>query len=347
MSVDPSKLNILVFKKGATGDMVAVSPSISALRHYYPNAKITLLSSKYIRNVYPQGSLSDYSIDLEDFSDTFWGYLKLLRKLRSLHFDIAICFSLYSFKYASLITFCGAKKTAGYGSTNFRYLFTNKPPFFKERRHEYTRHLDIVQSLGIELINPEPYIFYEPKHIEAAQAFYNSNGLKKENTLIMSPTASHPSKAWPQERFIKIGKRFVDTFKGKILITYAPAEKEYATQIAEAIGNSALLAPPTDVATLAALISLGGMSICNNSGAMNIAVAVKIPTLALSSTPSADWGAYGVGNITIYPFENNPDPTKHDWAQRASHEERMEIQKLITVDQVWEKLNARWEKLYS
>jgi ADP-heptose:LPS heptosyltransferase len=64
------------------------------------------------------------------------------------------------------------------------------------------------------------------------------------------------------------------------LITFGPGEEGLAKEVVSGAEGS-LLAPPTDLDELAALMELAQMSVCNNSGPMHLSVAVGTPTLGL------------------------------------------------------------------
>ncbi len=64
------------------------------------------------------------------------------------------------------------------------------------------------------------------------------------------------------------------------VVTFGPGEEGLAKNVVSRAEGS-LLAPPTDLDELAALMELAQMSVCNNSGPMHLSVAVGTPTLGL------------------------------------------------------------------
>jgi heptosyltransferase-3 len=64
------------------------------------------------------------------------------------------------------------------------------------------------------------------------------------------------------------------------VITFGPGEEALAKTVVSGAEGS-LLAPPTDLDELAAVMELAQMSVCNNSGPMHLSVAVGTPTLGL------------------------------------------------------------------
>lgn len=64
------------------------------------------------------------------------------------------------------------------------------------------------------------------------------------------------------------------------IVTWGPGEEELARAVVAA-APGALLAPPTSLDELAALMRAAGFTVCNNTGPMHLSVAVGAPTLAL------------------------------------------------------------------
>ena len=64
------------------------------------------------------------------------------------------------------------------------------------------------------------------------------------------------------------------------IVTWGPGEENLAKSVVSAAEGS-LLAPPTDLDELAALMERAQLSICNNTGPMHLSVAVGTPTLGL------------------------------------------------------------------
>lgn len=337
--------NILIFKKGALGDIIATTCGIMLLKKHYAGCKITLLSTDYSLNICPPGTIVDEFMDYYRLIEKKNGFIRLVSELRKRKFDLAINFRDKSEKDDLLIMLCGAKITIGSNDTFFSNFLTHKIPKHTTRTHEYVKQINRLKPLGVDTTFVSPYIHITQNQQDAADRFFKANGLILHKTLLIAPTASNLSKTWFAERFVAIGKRFIDKYGYHVIVTLDPNQEEICKKIAVDMGEMAVLTPLLDIGTLAAVISNSALCLCNNSGSMNISVAVHTPTLALSTTPSADWGAFGANNITIYPFENEKDEKLHDWTQKATVEERLEIQNKITIDLVWDKLNYMWDKL--
>jgi heptosyltransferase III len=74
------------------------------------------------------------------------------------------------------------------------------------------------------------------------------------------------------EALAEVGRRSI--------VTWGPGEEDIARGVVDAAPGS-VLAPPTDLDGLAALLAAAGCTVCNNSGPLHLSVAVGAPTLGL------------------------------------------------------------------
>ncbi|MFY0575310.1 glycosyltransferase family 9 protein [Cystobacter fuscus] len=96
--------------------------------------------------------------------------------------------------------------------------------------------------------------------------------------------APHPSRAFAA------GARALLASGRTPIVTWGPGEEELARSVVAA-APGALLAPPTNIDELAALMRDAGLTLCNNTGPMHLSVAVGAPTLGLFlHMDMARWG---------------------------------------------------------
>ncbi len=83
----------------------------------------------------------------------------------------------------------------------------------------------------------------------------------------------------PPEAFAAGARAFLASGR-RPLVAWGPGEESLARSVVEA-APGAVLAPPTDLDALAALLAATGCTVCNNSGPLHLSVAVGAPTLGL------------------------------------------------------------------
>lgn len=319
---------ILVIKSGALGDLIAGTTAVTALRRAYPSAAITALANSLLREVAPAGTLFDEIIPAPTTASS---YLSVIRTLRSRRFDLAVNLRWSSEGAALLARLSGARQIAGSGPSIGRWLYTVRAPNAPGRRHEFLRHLDIVAALGIETGEPEAYVHVSDDDRACASGFL---GPVTEHPVVLHPGASSPSKAWMAERFAEVAGRLRREEGARVIVTWGPGERDLASAVAREAG--AELGPPTTIGQMAALVARAELCICNYSGVMNIAMAVRTPLVALGCTSAEDWGPYGALHRTVNAAGERDSYTD---------EQRRAAMRSIAVDTVWQVVRTRHREL--
>jgi ADP-heptose:LPS heptosyltransferase len=86
------------------------------------------------------------------------------------------------------------------------------------------------------------------------------------------------------------------------LVVWGPGEEADARQVVERAGDASVLAPPTDLPTLAALLGRGRLFVGGDSGPLHLACAVGCPVLALyGATDPMVNGPWGVPSRSVFP----------------------------------------------
>jgi ADP-heptose:LPS heptosyltransferase len=322
---------ILVIKAGALGDLIAGTTAINALKRVFPSAQISALASPLMREIAPPGTLVD---EILPFPDSPRSYFAAIRTLRSRRFDAAVNLRWSSEGAALLARLSGAQEVLGSGPTIGRWLYTRKAPQFPGRRHEFLRHLDIVASLGVAVGEPEPFVYRSAEDSAFAARLFGTG--RTATVVVLHPGASNASKAWMPERYAELGRRIAVQLGARLIVTWGPGEEELAAAVAREIGPGAQLGPATTIGQLAAVVGQAALCVCNYSGVMNIAMAVRTPLVALGCTSAKDWGPYGPLHRTVNAAGERDSYTA---------EERRAAMLSISVDAVWDAVERRYREL--
>ncbi|MDD3375403.1 MAG: GT4 family glycosyltransferase PelF [Candidatus Omnitrophica bacterium] len=120
------KINILVIKFSAIGDVILVTPSLRALREKYPFAKIYCLVGKEAREILQRCPYIDDLIvyDSKDKNRGWWGIWKLARRLRRYKLDKTIDFQNNRKSHLlAFLSFC--LQRYGYKNKKWGHLLSN------------------------------------------------------------------------------------------------------------------------------------------------------------------------------------------------------------------------------
>jgi ADP-heptose:LPS heptosyltransferase len=336
MNAEPKK--ILVILWGALGDIIVATPALRAIRERYPDAHITHVTNSLMHQIAPEHVFADTIIALghtELKSIFYTGYLGF--HLSREKFDLAINLRYTSERSALLTWLSRARIRAGAGPVSSMWCYTEKLPYPPSHYHQLYRNTDIVTALGIIPRSLHPYVFCSDEHRAFAKQWFAENHLSAP-IVAMQPGASNAYRAWLPERYAEIGKRIARDFGITMIITHAPHEKAAAEFVAEQIGDAAILAPATPtVGHLAALFEQCAMVICNNSGAMHVAVAIDTPVVALhGSTELEDWQPLGEKHRSVKSpvISNEWNPAEERRAMDA-----------LSLETVWSAVSTRLKEL--
>jgi heptosyltransferase-1 len=303
---------IAIIKLSSLGDVLHALPVARALRRALPGAHLTWVveAREYaILRDHPDLD-SVVPVDTRLWRRLVWrpsGAREVLSKvgrlrerIRRASFDVAI--DLQGLLKSGLLTaYTGAPVRIGFSAGRCRErwnaLFTNRhvtPPV--SARHIVEQYLALLAPLGID---PGPVEFHVPVPAAAERRMEEllvKEGVKPGDRLVaINPGAGRANKRWPVARFSALAERLASEAGARLLLLWGPDEAFMARDIALALpGHSALLAPPTDLGELTALLKRCRLMIANDTGPLHLAAALGTPALGLFGPTSAERnGPYG------------------------------------------------------
>ena len=228
------------------------------------------------------------------------GKMRRLRgRIRAARFDVAL--DLQGLIKSGLLTaYTGAPLRIGFTADHCREslncLFTNqrvRPP--AEAVHVVDQYLALLGPLGIP---PGPVEFHVPIPARALlrmDDFLGEQGVKSRDLLVaVNPGAGRANKQWPVAHFRRLADRLASEPNVKVLVLWGPDEVHMARQIRDGSSARAILAPPTDLHELAALLRRSSLMVANDTGPLHLAAALGTPSLGLFGPTRAERnGPYG------------------------------------------------------
>jgi len=181
----------------------------------------------------------------------------------------------------------GIPQRIGYARGGRGIFLTRKipvPPRNPARLHQKFYYLDLAAALGAPTDATLP---------ELRRAVPASSDQPPTISFALCPGAEYgPAKCWPLERFVEVGKSLSE--HGRIVILGAAGDAARAAQLAELLPGSVNRAGQTTLAEFMAELETASLVISNDSGAMHLASALGVPTVAIfGSTEPALTGPLG------------------------------------------------------
>ena len=315
--------NILIVHDAGVGDFINLSPAIKALRNKFPKSRVTLIcesktyflarSCPYVDSIF----LNSKCYDWEEFIPMFDWQLELVEKIPAVKFDIAFCFC-HRIGSILLAYMLGSKTIVHYNSTaicspnNFelrivvplinRYIKTN---FSKP--HIVDRYLCMLDGFFEQPIEDrELEIWYEPKSMDTAKKIFVEHGLIGKIVFALSMGGSSLDKHYPPEKYAELARRISERVPNAVFVNIGgSSDIESAEKFSNAFNDSERfinLVNRLNYAETAALISLCDCYIGNDTSAVHISAAMKIPCLQPNCFPMDHELKFDSSPLMYYPY---------------------------------------------
>jgi heptosyltransferase-2 len=271
--------SIVVRAPNWLGDAVMALPAVRALRQRCPDARLAVAARAGVADLYRREPCCD---EVRIYPA---GRLARVRVLRG--FDAAFLLT-NSFESALAARLAGISERIGYDRDGRGLLLTRRiePP--RPGKHESLYYLELLHRAGIFGEAPS----FEPITLHAA---CEARGAGRERFAQMgfrapvigvSPGAQNSrAKQWPAERFFEAAMQIAAQLGADIAVFGSTAERALCQALAEAVrraGRRVLnLAGETSLAAFIEMAAACAAFLTNDSGAMHVASAAGVPTVAI------------------------------------------------------------------
>ena len=283
--------NVLVVSNTGLGDTLLSTPSIVSLRKSFPEIRITFLINK---KMFPLFEGFEFIDDYILYSSGFINQFKIISEIKSREIDTIFLFHSNGPEDIFFSVLGGARnilKMTDNVNHKFLKIFLNSANI--EYKHNIEKKLDLIKVFNPSTISKKMLIPYH---------FYKKNGfiIKNQNYkyLGIQMGAQDVYKMWPLENFIKLANRLQSTIvKIKfVLLGATRAEQLIAYNFERAIEEKESvinLCGKSKINELPIIINDLDLLLTNDTGAMHLAIALKVKTLSLfGPTDSKIYGPY-------------------------------------------------------
>jgi heptosyltransferase-2 len=303
---------ILVRATNWVGDAVMSLPALRALRGRFPRAEISILAKPWVADLYRREPFCDRLIPYT--AGTWTAKWQAARSLAAFHFDCAILLQ-NAFEAAVLASVAGIPVRIGYARDGRTPLLTKAIPVPRPGdipAHERFYYLELLRRAGIldsVPTNDSIRLDGAPDARQAGLERFRALGCG-EVVIGVSPGAAYgTAKRWLPDRFAEAADRLAVELGASVALFGSKEERELCASV-----QSRLTAPSRNLAgetTLAAFIELAAacrVYLTNDSGAMHIASALGIPTVAVfGATDDVATGPTGpLARVVRQPVECSP-----------------------------------------
>ena len=272
-------------------------PALHAIRNRFPQARIAILAKPWVAGLYAREKFVDEVIPYQ--RDARWG---MIRELRTRRFDCAILLQ-NAFEAAVIAWLAGIPNRIGYNRDGRGLLLTRavKTPGRGEiPRHERFYYLELLRRAGVIEGYPESdTIRLDPPPVE------------RKRVIGVSPGAAYGgAKRWLPERFAETALRLARD-RGASVALFGSKDERPLCEAVAALLNGHPVVNYAGETTLAQFIELAAsceIFLTNDSGAMHVASALGVPTVAIfGATDDEATGPTGAfARVVREPVECSP-----------------------------------------
>jgi len=299
---------VLCVRLDNMGDVLMSSPAMQAVKNTF-GCSVTLLTSSMGAPVASHLTCVDEVI----IYDAPWvkselafekNFSAVTTKLRSLQFDAAIIFTVYSqnpLPAALLIYEAGIPLRLGYCRENPYQLLTNWLPDqepYSFIRHQVDRDLALVHSIGVTNTDPRIRIKSNSHFFSGVVEKLARTGFSVERPwIILHPGVSDKKRQYPIALWKTLARRLSFELGLQLLITGGKEDVKLSEEIAGCVGNDAWsLAGVVNLEEFISLIEKCSLVISVNTSTIHIASAFDTPMIvlyALTNPQHTPWRGRG------------------------------------------------------
>ncbi|MFA5975858.1 MAG: lipopolysaccharide heptosyltransferase II [Elusimicrobiota bacterium] len=296
-------LQFLIIQTAYLGDAVLTTPLLAALHERYPDSSITVLCTPEIAEVFHRHPAVNELIlfDKRGKDHSLLKRWQVVKQLSQRRFDIAVL-PHRSLTSALLARLSGIPRRIGFSSSQGRWFLTDVVPF-QWGVHDVDRNLALLKPLGVQQPVAELWIQPEPEAVKSVAERLRQAGVGPEVPLLgINAGSLWATKRWLPERFAAVADQVIQDLKAKIVFVGGPKDREVMNEVLRFMKQVPIdWVGKTDLRELIATISRCSAFLTNDSGPMHIAVASRVPTVALFGPTTRELGffPYGPGNTVI------------------------------------------------
>jgi heptosyltransferase I len=291
-------MRILIVKTSSLGDVIHNLPVVSDIRRHFPDAVVDWCVEENfaaIPRLHPGvGKIIPVAVRRWRKSllkaVTWREIVEFRRDLRAMPYDAVV--DTQGLLKSALMASQAHGPALGYAANSAREpmaarLYTRKFSVSRELHAVVRNRRLAAAALGYAADGEPDY------GIQATPAGFG--WLPRRPYVVFLTATSRDDKLWPEANWLALGQQLNSFGIGAVLPGGSPVERERASRLAAGIPG-AVAAPAMNIPDLAALLAGGRAAIGVDTGLTHLAVALKVPTVALyTATDPGLTGVLGVG----------------------------------------------------
>lgn len=280
------KPRILITRADRLGDLIISTAVFPELRKKFPKAHLAALTFLENREILEGNPYLDEVIlyDKKGSESGLPGNYRFAKKLAAKKFDVVVHLHATN-RMHQLTWLAGIPVRIGWDRRAAWALTKSYPDIKKEgRKHEAEYNFDLFELLGIACpAQLETYFPVTPRSEESLSKLLKNHHIPEDKPwIVLSPSASCPSKVWPAERFGYFAEMLSEKVPA-IFIGIGTAKDRPLIETARAATKAPFydLSGKMSLGMLGAFMKRAKLLVSNDSGPVHIASAVGTPVISI------------------------------------------------------------------
>ncbi len=283
---------ILVVQTALIGDVILITPLISALKKCYPDAAIDVMVNAKFQAVLQNNPAIDNIIPLAKI----WPFkmlsiLGMVSRIQGTDYDLAVS-AHRSVTTGFMLKIAGIPHRIGYDQGFSGKYYNYRVPWPKGMRR-VEKNMTLLKPITDEAFPIQTHLYPSTSDNEFAETVMLPYAERPR--IAIAPGSMSFTKRWPMNHYAELTRLLYE--KGfQLIFLGAPAEVDTCREIIEKSGVEAInMAGRTTILKATAVISKCRMLICNDSGLMHAANAVQTPVVAFFGPTTGALGYQPIG----------------------------------------------------
>lgn len=298
----PRGAEVLIIRLRSLGDVVLLTPALSALNSWRPDLRLCVLVESALAPVL-EGNPAVAEILL------MRGFLPTAAKLHHRHF--AVVYNQHAGPTSALLTAAiAAPKRVCWMRRQFSFLYNVLIPDPGDKIHTVEHRIEQFYATGLPRGPiPSARVYPQPDALAAVAKKLAQNGVPQDaKYALIHPGAKYFTKRWALENFIVLAQWLEREHAIAPVFSVGAMEKEITEELRQKCGREFALLDSLELRELIALIAGTRIFIGNDSGPAHLAAAASCPVVAIfGSSSSVHWAPWRVAHRVVQnDFPCNP-----------------------------------------
>ena len=273
------------------GDSILATPAISLFRRNFPHARIDFVGPSIAKILFQNLPIDHHYQITRRFPDASWAYLRLIKQLRSVGYDLAVDVSCSKTAMGSFIVgFSGARLRVGLRGRRDRWLNIRLPRL--PDRNKYRTLPALVAALGLESHEVFPSLALSPEEKSEGRRSIEAAVRQGDGPIVGVFVGGRIrlGRRWPAQCFLQLVAA-LQAQGARIAVFVGPEEKNLLGFFRRSLERDVPVFYEPSPRIFAAMVSRCDLFVTSAGGPMHLACAVGVrPVIIFQMGEYRHWG---------------------------------------------------------